>query len=113
MIRANACHATNSPKSLRYDMAIVRLLFTVSQTFALRGRGVTLIPQLRLIGDEVFKVGDPLRLKRPDGSEDVVRIGGFELAKVSNAPCHLLVHLSGKSKEDVPIGTEVWSIDPL
>lgn len=92
--------------------AMARLLLTVSQTFTVPGRGVTLIPELSPIGDEIFKVGDPLRLKRPDGTEDIVRIDGFEFAKVLNAPCQLLVHLSGKRKEDVPIGTEVWSVDP-
>jgi len=90
---------------------IVRLLFTVSQTFTVQGRGLTLLPELSPIEDETFEVGDPLRLKRPDGTEDVFKIGGLELAKVLNAPCQLLVHLSGKNKEDVPIGTEVWSVD--
>jgi len=37
---------------------MVRLLLTVSQTFTVPERGVTLIPELSPIGDEIFKVGD-------------------------------------------------------
>ena len=86
-------------------------MFTVSQTFTIQGRGVTLLPELRPVGKESFKVGDPLKLKRPDGTEEIVNIGGIELAKVLKGPCQVLVLLSGKDKEDVPIGTEVWSVD--
>ena len=55
-------------------------------------------------------MGDPLRLKRPDGTEELVKIGGIEFAKVLNGPCQVLVLLSDRSKEDVPLGTEVWSV---
>jgi hypothetical protein len=89
----------------------VRLLFTVSQTFTIEGRGLSLLPELRPVGNESFNVGDPLRLKRPDGTEEIVDIGGIELAKVLRGPCQALVLISGKEKEDVPIGTEVWSVD--
>jgi len=50
-------------------------------------------------------------LRQPDGVECIVHIGGFELAKSLKPKCELLVHLAGKKKEDVPIGTEVWSVD--
>jgi hypothetical protein len=71
-----------------------------------------LFPELKPIGDEVFKIGDLLRLKRPDGVDDIVNIGEIELAKVLGAPCQVLVLLASRRKEDVPIGTEVWSVDP-
>jgi hypothetical protein len=97
---------------LRYDVHHgVRLLFTVSQTFTIQGRGITLLPELKPVGGEVFMVGDPLRLKRPDGTEDTVKIGGLGFAKVLNAPCQLLVLLRNVNEEDVPPGTEVWSVD--
>jgi len=95
-----------------YHDSEVRLLFTVSQTFTIQGRGVSLLPELRPVGEERFKMGDPLRLKRPDGTGELTKIGGIELATVLNAPCKVLVLLSSKSREDVPIGTEVWSVDP-
>jgi hypothetical protein len=68
------------------------------------------MPELVPVGQEVFRVGDLLRLRRPDGSEEVVEIDGLEFAKVLNLPCQLLVFLSGKSKADIPVGTEVWSV---
>jgi hypothetical protein len=73
-------------------------------------RGIVLLPELVLIEQEVFRIGDPLKLRRPDGSDEVVEIGGLEFAKVWNSPCQLLVFLRGKSQADVPIGTEVWSM---
>jgi len=88
----------------------MRLLFIVTDVMTIPNRGVVLLPELVLIEQEVFRIGDPLTLRRPDGSEEVVEIGGLEFAKVLNAPCQLLVFLRGKSRADVPIGTEVWSM---
>jgi len=87
-----------------------RCLFTVTETLAVRGRGVVLLPELKPVGAEKFIVGGPLTLRRPDGSEELVRIGGLEFLKPLEGKCQLVVALWGKTKEDVPIGTEVWSI---
>jgi hypothetical protein len=87
------------------------LLFTVTDTFSVAGRGVVLLPGLEPIGEERFIVGDPLILKRPDSADDIVRIGGLEFVKSLNAKCLLAIMLSETSKQDVPIGTEVWSVD--
>jgi hypothetical protein len=89
----------------------MRLLFTVTQTFAIQGRGVVLLPELRLIGEERFRVGDPLLLKRPDGKQDQVRIGGLEFLTPISGRCQLVVMLTDRSREDVPVGTEVWSVE--
>ena len=88
-----------------------RLLFTVTETFTIQGRGVVLLPELKPIEQERFKVGDPLLLKRPDGVEDRVSIAGLELLKPLKGRCELVVMLSGKEKSEIPIGTEVWSVD--
>ncbi|HEX4210633.1 MAG TPA: hypothetical protein VHY56_09585 [Candidatus Binataceae bacterium] len=77
----------------------------------MQGRGIVLLPQLRPVGEERFRVGDPLALKRPDGIEGRVHIAGLELLKPLEGNCLLVVMLSEKSKEDVPIGTEVWSVE--
>jgi hypothetical protein len=90
---------------------VARLLFTVTDTFSIPGRGIVLIPELKPVGQERFKVGELLLLKRPDSAHDRVHIGGFEFAKKLGGKCELLVMLSGKMKEDVPVGTEVWSVD--
>jgi hypothetical protein len=96
----------------------VRLLFTVTETFAVPGRGVVLLPELKPVGEENFKVGDPLRLRRPSGVEDSVRIGALEILKPLDGGCQLAVMLTGMEQHDIPVGTEVWSAnetscDPL
>jgi hypothetical protein len=51
-------------------------------------------------------------LRKPGGAENIVHIGGLELAKsMSRKNCELLIRLPGKKREDIPIGTEVWSVD--
>jgi hypothetical protein len=89
----------------------MRLLFRVEETFNVPGRGVVLLPELRPIGPERFSVGDPLVLKHPSGIEENVRIEGLCFLTPRDFKCQLVVMLSGKNKDDIPIGTEVWSID--
>lgn len=86
---------------------MARRILTVSETFTIRGRGVVLLPGLVPIGDERFRIGDALVLKRPDGDDGTVLIGGLDLTSGPDLP----VLLTGLMKEDVPIGTEVWSVD--
>ena len=95
-------------RSLSYSE--VRLLFTVTETFTVSGRGVVLLPELTFVGEEKFSVGEPLRLRRPDGAEEVVPIGGLEFLKYYGK-CQGAIMLSGKGKEDVPVGTEVWAVE--
>jgi hypothetical protein len=60
---------------------MARLLFTVTETGTIQGRGIVLLPELRPVGDEQFSVGDPLILKRPDGVEGMVRIADSNCLK--------------------------------
>ena len=55
-----------------------RHLFTVEDTFTIRGRGTILVPGIVPEGDERFRIGDALRLRRPDGSEVEATIDGIE-----------------------------------
>lgn len=87
-----------------------RRLFTVTDTFLIRARGVVLLPGIVPEGDERFQIGDPLRLKRPDGSTIDTTIGGLEMFTCTTKP-DIPVLLMGLGKADVPVGTEVWSID--
>src|SRR6516225_1633154 len=83
-------------RSLPYSE--VRLLFTVTETFTVSGRGVVLLPELTFVGEEKFSVGEPLRLRRPDGAEEAVPIGGLEFLKYYGK-CQGAIMLSGKGKE--------------
>ena len=85
-----------------------RQLFTVEDTFIIRGRGLVMVPGIIPEGDERFRVGDQILLKRPDGSESVVNIDSLELP-TPNRRHEVWVMLKNTSKQDMPIGTEVWS----
>jgi hypothetical protein len=90
----------------------VRLLFTVTDVLSIPGRGVVLLPELTLVAEERLGVGTPLRLRGPDGIESIVPIGGLEFLKSpKRKKCELVIMLRDKKKEDIPIGTEVWSVD--
>jgi hypothetical protein len=86
-----------------------RRLFTITHISIVIGRGLTLIPGLVPVRDEDFSIGDSILLRRPDGSEIKARIDGLELPH-PNPNFEVLVMLEGFSKEDIPVGTEVWSI---
>jgi hypothetical protein len=89
----------------------VRLLFTVTGTFVVPGRGIVLLPELKPVGEEKFKVGDPLRLRHPNGVESSVPIGELEFLQPINGGCQLVVVLTGMEQQDVPVRTEIWSVN--
>ncbi|MGO9112146.1 MAG: CPCC family cysteine-rich protein [Thermoguttaceae bacterium] len=88
-----------------------RHLFTVEDVFLIEGRGIVPVPGIVPQGDERFGIGDPIRLKRPDGSEIAWQIGGLELLSPLPPNKDVCVLLKGLSKGDVPIGTEIWSMN--
>ena len=75
-------------------------LFKVQDKFLITGRGLILVPGL---GDKKATVGDPIKIIKPDQTviETTIRGIGF------NEFRDILV---GKelTKDDVPIGSEVW-----
>jgi len=89
-----------------------RLLFVVEDTFAIKSRGLVLVPGILPEGSERFRVGDPILLRKPDGSAVETRIGGLELL-CPNPRHDVVIMLKELTKADVPIGTEVWSMDSL
>lgn len=86
-----------------------RVVLTVEDSFAIDGRGVVLLPGLEPIGDEVFRAGDPIRIRRPDGTDLDTTMHGVEFL-TSTAGSSLVILLPRDvAKSDVPIGSEVWS----
>ena len=75
----------------------------------IRGRGLVPVPGIIPVGEERFRAGDPLLLKRPDGSELRTTISSLEILD-PNPTNQVVVLLKELAKEDVPIGTEVWSV---
>jgi hypothetical protein len=88
-----------------------RLLFTVADSFEITGRGLVIIPGIIPRDDERFRVGDAIELRRPDGTVFHARIAGLELLNPT-PPDHSIPVLMplGISKQDAPLGTEVWSV---
>ncbi len=93
--------------------SMARCLFVVEDAFFIKGRGVVPLPGLVPQGEERFRVGDPIAIVRPDGTRLEWTIGGFEM--IHRAPStprnDVPILLRGLNKEDVPVGSEVWSVD--
>jgi hypothetical protein len=75
-------------------------LFKVEDKFMITGRGLVLIPG---IGDKKAGTGDKIKIIRPDSSVISAKIKG--IAFNQNRDISVGTELS---KEDVPIGSEVW-----
>ena len=92
---------------------MARCLFTVEDTFSIKGRGLVPVPGIVPQGEERFRVGDSIIIRRPDGSHLESTIGGIEMISVTppRPKNDVVILLKNLSKEDVPIGSEVWSTD--
>jgi hypothetical protein len=87
-----------------------RLLFVVSDVVVIKGRGIALFAGIRPIGEEVFHAGETILLRKPDGSSVTTKIGSLAFV-CPNPRNEIQVMLTTLRKDDVPVGTEVWSID--
>jgi hypothetical protein len=89
---------------------MTRRLFTVEAVCLLRGRDLVLVPGIIPEGEERFRVGDPITLRRPDGSSVEAKISSLEFPNPN--PRHTVpIGIAELTKSDVPVGTEVWSVD--
>lgn len=103
-----------------------KLLFVVEDFFTIKGRGITLLPGVRL--DEhgpfaneeiIFKVGDKIELRRPDGTVLKTKIAGVHLPSFKRTEGdppeehrYLWINFARQlERSDVPDGTEVWIAD--
>ncbi len=92
---------------------MARRLFTVEDRFSIKGRGLVPVPGIVPQGAERFRVGDPIMIRRPDGSCLGSTIAGIEMVHASppRPKNEIVIVLKDLSKEDVPIGSEIWSTD--
>jgi hypothetical protein len=98
-------------------------LFVVEDAFTIKGRGIILLPGVRI--DEhgpfareevIFKIGDKVELRRPDGSVLTTEIVGSDFLSAARLqgnspeqPRHVAIRLAlSLERTDVPPGTEVW-----
>jgi translation elongation factor EF-Tu-like GTPase len=90
------------------------LLFVVEDAFQIAGRGCILVPgPVAEAGGPDVRVGDPIRLVKPDGQTVDTEIQGIEMIgrrpppKVMTAPILLPRDIT---KDQVPKGTHVLSL---
>ncbi|MGC4103768.1 hypothetical protein [Ferruginibacter sp.] len=75
-------------------------LFKVNERFMITERGLVLVPGL---GDKKAKVGDPIKIVRPDRTIIETTIRGISFDEFRS----ILVD-TNLTKEDIPIHSEVW-----
>jgi hypothetical protein len=85
-----------------------RRLLVVEEAFVARGRGVLVMP--RFTADAPPREAFDVRLVLPDGSERVTK-ASVEVSHVRGklAP-FAMYRLPELAPEDVPAGTEIWSV---
>lgn len=87
-----------------------RHLFTVEDRFVIRQRGMIITPGVVPQAEELFRVGDPLELRRPDGTSLRVTLAGFTFAIPGPKNEVYFILPAEVTKSEVPVGSEVWSV---
>lgn len=88
------------------------MLFAIKDRLVIPGRGVAAVG-LVPIGDELFRVGDPIVVRRLDGSCVQTRMAGIEWVSPPRPDKAFAVMFPPElTKDDLPLGAEVWSVDP-
>jgi hypothetical protein len=86
-----------------------RRLLVVEQRFFLRGKGLMLTPGVVPLAGERIKPGDPVLVRRPDGSSLETTIQGTSTAVEFRSASQVFLLLELADKNQVPVGSEVWS----
>jgi hypothetical protein len=82
------------------------LLCVIEHTFAIKDRGVVAIGN-RTNSDLVrYRVGDPVQIRRQDGSVVASEISGIPIQTLREGEIDLL--FGGLSGSDIGMGDEVW-----
>ena len=88
-----------------------RLLFRIVDTFWLERVGLVVAVDAES-ADVRLRAGDPLELRRPDGSRIGTQVAAIPRARPNYPDRPFSFSLPrGVEKEDVPIGTEVWAAE--
>lgn len=88
--------------------SLTRFLGRVDDTCQIEDRGCVVVPGIPTNASFNVSAGDAIRLKRPDGSEITTTIAGIALGgNIHSIP----LLLQAITKDDVPIGTELFVAD--
>jgi hypothetical protein len=86
-------------------------LCSVESTFVLEGVGLVILPGIPYPSEKMrnVRVGEPIILVRPDGSEIKTAIRSIESIYRNPPADHApIIPSEALKQEDVPVGTEVW-----
>jgi hypothetical protein len=89
----------------------MNFLFRIAHVFDVSGRVVVVASDISLF-DSIklsLKIGDELEIRFPQRESIKTQIKGFEMATNPHRPFSFL--LSDVTKDLLPIGAEVWSVD--
>ena len=81
----------------------------IDDVFQIAGRGCVVTPGIPKDADLRLKVGDPLLLRRPDGSDLRTILRGIEMGGSPEFPGIPILLGAEVSKEQVPVGSELWT----
>ena len=97
---------------------MARKLITVDDSFYIEGHGLCLTPVLVPQDDEIFRRGDLIDIKIPNyqvtrTSIQIIQTTITDLDLPTPNPKHgwIIMIPASFRKEDVPVGSEVWSVD--
>jgi hypothetical protein len=93
-------------------LVVARLICTIEETFCIAGAGLIPSPSLVPQPGGCIHIGAFLLLKRPDGALLCSRIAGLaHVRRPAFGGWGVDSLLEGLRKEDVPVGTEIWTVD--
>jgi hypothetical protein len=81
----------------------------IDDVFQIAGRGCVVTPGIPKGTAFRLKVGDSLLLRRPDGSELHTVLRGIEMGGSPEFPAIPILLGAEVTKEQVPVGTEIWT----
>jgi hypothetical protein len=87
----------------------VRLLIVVDDTFELQDGTLHFSPLVAIPSLEGVKAGDPLELRRPDGTTIHATLYGLDWPSPMCGKMGLSVN-KPLTKADIPVGTEIWTV---
>ena len=82
----------------------------IEDVFESAGRGCVITPGIPKDAKFNIKIGDPISLKLEDGSEIRTTVRGIEIGGGLSQPGIPLLLPADMSKEQIPIGTELWTL---
>ncbi len=77
----------------------------IQDVFQIDGRGCVVVPGLLLDADPHVCIGDPVTLRRPDGTEIQTTVAGIEMIRTLDRNAMPILLPKNIHKDDLPIGT--------